>query len=247
MNKNILSNLIITDYKFATTMYTEQGKSTLRKSRPLWAVVIKYEGETIYTANGKRYLSDKNNIVILPKGCSYTWNCTKAGHFSIIEFESDTVCDEIFSFQVKNGEEFLKTFKVLETKNLMKIECIKEVYGIITKLLHTLGNTYTPSDKQRKIAPAISYIAEHYNTDIRNDDLAKICLLSTVYFRKLFTQITGLSPISYVRSVRIKKAKEMLKTDYGNITDIALSLGYKSIYDFSRDFKKSEGIPPSKY
>lgn len=247
MNKNILSNLIITDYKFSTTMYTEQGKSTLRESRPLWAVVIKYEGETVYTSIGKRYLSDKNNIVILPKGCSYTWNCTKEGHFSIIEFESDTVCDEIFSFQVKNGEEFLKIFKVLETKNLIKIECIKEVYGIILKLLHTLENNYTPSDKQRKIAPAISYIAENYHTDIRNDDLAKICSLSTVYFRKLFTQITGLSPVSYVRSVRIKKAKEMLKSDYRNITDIALSLGYKSIYDFSRDFKKSEGISPSKY
>ena len=36
----------------------------------------------------------------------------------------------------------------------------------------------------------------------------------------------------------IKKAKEMLKSDYGSISEIAESLGYLNIYDFSRIFKK---------
>ena len=57
----------------------------------------------------------------------------------------------------------------------------------------------------------------------------------------------GTSPISYVHELRIKKAKEMLKSDYGSITDIAQSLGYLNIYDFSRTFKKYVGISPSKY
>ena len=38
-----------------------------------------------------------------------------------------------------------------------------------------------------------------------------------------------------------KKAKEMLQCDYGSITDIALSLGYNNIYEFSKDFKKMQG------
>ena len=71
--------------------------------------------------------------------------------------------------------------------------------------------------------------------------------MSSVYFRKMFTQIMGGSPIAYVKQFRIEKAKEMLKSDYGTLTDIASMLGYASLYDFSRDFKKQTGVPPSKY
>ena len=71
--------------------------------------------------------------------------------------------------------------------------------------------------------------------------------VSTVYFRKLFTQVYGVSPINYVKALRIKKAKEMLRSDYGSLSDVAQSLGYTSLYDFSRDFKKRVGTAPSRY
>jgi len=57
----------------------------------------------------------------------------------------------------------------------------------------------------------------------------------------------GVSPITYAKQLRIEKAKEMLKSDYGTLSDIAQSLGYSSLYDFSRDFKKHTGVAPSKY
>lgn len=76
---------------------------------------------------------------------------------------------------------------------------------------------------------------------------AVIAGLSTAYFRKLFVEVMGTTPLDYLHKIRIKKAKEMLKSDYGSITDIAHSLGYLNIYGFSRDFKKYTGVPPSKY
>ena len=106
---------------------------------------------------------------------------------------------------------------------------------------------YLPSEKLEKIAPALDYIAKNYNTPVRNEELAEIAGLSTVYFRKLFAEVMGSSPIAYVHALRIKKAKEMLKSDYGSITDIAQSLGYPNIYDFSRAFKKYTGVSPTKY
>ena len=57
----------------------------------------------------------------------------------------------------------------------------------------------------------------------------------------------GTSPIVYTRRLRIEKAKEMLRSDYGTLSDVAQSLGYASLYDFSRDFKKHTGVTPSKY
>ena len=47
--------------------------------------------------------------------------------------------------------------------------------------------------------------------------------MSTVYFRKQFTDLFGISPIAYIKNLRIEKAKEMLKSDYATLTDLHLS------------------------
>lgn len=252
MDLDILSNLIISKVYSASTMYSERGAKAQRKNRQNWAIVIKYEGETVYTSKEKDYISDKNNLFILPKGCSYDWHCTKAGHFSIIEFESDSICTDIFSFTVNSSEKILKLFKELEHKRMLRkpmyeVESIRDTYSILLALTQMAPKKYLPTEKTSKISPALEYIANHYNKNIKNDALAKLCNLSTVYFRKLFTEIIGASPIAYVQELRIKKAKEMLKSDHGSITGIAEALGYLNIYDFSRTFKKHTGIPPTKY
>ena len=252
MNLNILPNLIIKKVYSASTMYTEKNSRTIKNNRPCWAVVIKYEGETVYVSKGKSHISNINNLVILPKGCSYEWTCTSSGHFSTIEFESELVYDDIFCFSVKNGEKILKLFKELEHKGIIKnsmysIESIRDVYSIIIMIAQEMQNKYLPSKKLVKIEPATNYISQYYNTNITNDKLAHLTGLSTVYFRKLFTEIHGTSPIYYIHNLRVNKAKEMLKSDYSSIGDIAESLGYLNIYDFSRTFKKFTGISPSKY
>ena len=252
MATNNLSDLVITKVYSVSTLYTPEKTKLRKNDRQQWAVVIKYEGETVYTSNGKRFLSDIGHIVILPKGCSYDWQCTRSGHFSIIEFESEKTFEEPFSFSVKNGEKILKMFKDLEYKRNLKsptveLESIRDTYSILLVLMKAVEARYLPTEKQQKIAPAVEYISQHYNENITNDELAAIAGMSTVYFRKLFTSVLGVSPISYARNLRIEKAKEMLKSDYGTLSDIALSIGYSSLYDFSRDFKKHTGTSPSRY
>ena len=204
------------------------------------------------TVKQKQFLSNLNHIVLLPKGCSYDWQCTISGQFSIIEFECKQSFSEPLSFPVKNGEKILKMFKDLEYKRnlkkpLVEIESIRDTYSILLALVQTDSEPYFPGEKQQKIAPAIEYLSQNYNKSITNDALAALTGVSTVYFRKLFTGTMGVSPITYVHQFRIEKAKEMLKSDYGTLSDIAQSLGYPSLYDFSRDFKKHTGVSPSKY
>lgn len=250
MYNDILSDLIITKFVSINTMFSDTGAGAKRIERPQWGIIMKFEGETEYTSNGKKYISNANNIIILPKGISYEWTCRRAGHFCIIEFESDMVYDEIMVFQCNNSDKFLNALKELEYKRITrnnKLECIRDTYDIIIKLMKMSQKSYVPVSKKEKIKPVLDYIAKNYYMSLKNDELANLTPFSTVYFRKLFTEATGMSPITYIHNLRINKAKEMLKSDYSSISDIAQSLGYANIYDFSRTFKKYTGISPMKY
>ena len=252
MSVDILSHLIITGVHSVSTMYSPKGSGTRRADRPHWAIVLKYEGETLYTTKEKSTVSNASNMVILPRGCSYSWRCTESGHFAIIEFDSDSTYSEPLAFHVKNSNAILRLIKDMEHKRSLKnpmsdVESIKDTYSVLLLLTQNDSDKYVPSQKLRKISAVIDYVSKHYNKPITNDKLAEISGLSTVYTRKLFTDVVGVPPIVYARKLRIEKAKEMLASDYGTLSDLAASLGYSSLYDFSRDFKKHTGVAPSKY
>ena len=71
--------------------------------------------------------------------------------------------------------------------------------------------------------------------------------MSTVYFRKTFMSVYGTSPIKYLNNLRINKAKAILMSDYDSIEQVALSVGYNSIYHFSKKFKLYTGRSPTEY
>lgn len=249
---DFLSGLIITEVYSATTLYTQKDEKVKKKERSGWAIVIKYEGETLYTNGEKCFVSDLNHAVILPKGCTYEWLCTQSGHFSIIEFQCAKTFEEPISLRINHSEQILQMMKDLEYKrNLSKanieMESIRDLYSIILAILQHANPAYVPLEKKRKIEPALEYVSHNYNKSFTNEDLAAVCNMSTVYFRKLFTEIMGVSPIAYAHRLRIEKAKEMLASDYSSLSTVAQSLGYPSIYDFSRAFKNHTGMAPSRY
>lgn len=252
MVKSLLTDLVITDIYSASTLYSPQGKGSRRTNRPCWAAVIKYEGETVYLSNGKKFLSDASHLVLLPKGCNYDWTCTRAGRCAIIEFACEATYTEPISFTVTGSDKIMKIFKDLEYKRNLKsptihLESIRDTYSVILALMQSEAERYIPTEQKQKITPALTYISQNYNRKITNQELAEITGLSTVYFRKLFTATVGVSPIVYTHSLRIEKAKEILKSDYGKLSDVATYLGYSSLYDFSRSFKKHTGVSPSQY
>ena len=252
MNTEILTNIVITDIISVSTLYTPEGISKRRENRDKWAIIVKYEGETVYTIEGKKHLSNSTHVNILPKGCSYDWKCTKAGHYIAIEFNSPSESRELLTFSVSSSEKLIKQIKKLELEKTLKgdysrLECIKGIYDIILTLLNSAPPKYTTTTKHKKIAPALDYIAQNYNQKLENDKLAALCGISTVYFRKLFTEVMKKTPTEYIQSLKIEKAKEMLISDYGSIGDIAGELGYLNIYDFSRTFKRIVGVSPKNF
>lgn len=93
---------------------------------------------------------------------------------------------------------------------------------------------------------AIQYIQSHYSEPLSLEDVARAINLSTSYLSSLFSKVLGTTFISYVQSVRIERAKQLLRTTL-KIYEIAALIGYEDEKYFSQVFRKVEGISPSQF
>ena len=237
-----------------STMYTQDGHKFFKKNRSCWGLLFKFEGKSVFKNHKNSYVADQHHIILLPKGATYEWACTQTGRYILIDFEADLEVNELFCLSINENEPFKKNLNTLNRLQLSQkpfsnIESIYLVYALILnglKAQHDSAN-YAPSSKKHRLQPAIDYIINNFTTQIKNEQLAALCGISVVYFRKLFFEAYGISPMNYIQSLRIRQAQEILRSDYSSITDIAFTLGYNNIYEFSKAFKKHTGISPSRY
>ena len=92
------------------------------------------------------------------------------------------------------------------------------------------------------------YMEEHYQEKISLDQIAANIYLSSFYISKLFKSETGDTPINYLISLRMNKARQLLdeKPDC-SIQTVASAVGYEDAYHFSKLFKKYYGLSPLHY
>ena len=99
-----------------------------------------------------------------------------------------------------------------------------------------------------KLAPALEYINENYTRGaIPLSQLASLVGVSEVYLRRLFQSAFSVSPAVYMRNLRIKYAKELIRSGEYSVTDIAMLSGFGDTSYFSREFKRAVGLSPSEY
>ncbi len=91
------------------------------------------------------------------------------------------------------------------------------------------------------------YIHNNFERDITISDIAKYVFLSSSYFTRAFKDEMGVSPINYLLSVRVERAKEMLSGSDLKISDIALSVGFSNQQRFNEIFKKHTSMTPLQY
>ncbi|MEN9445107.1 MAG: hypothetical protein RIS47_1998, partial [Bacteroidota bacterium] len=92
----------------------------------------------------------------------------------------------------------------------------------------------------------VEYIQQHYSDEIVIDHLAEHCCLSrTVFYNKL-KGLTGLSPVEFLREMKLKIAIQLLEKGY-NVSEVAFKVGFNDVKYFSRQFKAQFGYPPSKH
>lgn len=93
----------------------------------------------------------------------------------------------------------------------------------------------------------VKHIEENYqNNKLSVEELSEVlCVSRTVFYNKV-KSLTGLSPIEFIRQMKLKIAAQLLSKGY-NVSEVALLIGYNDIKYFSRKFKEQFGYPPSKH
>lgn len=98
----------------------------------------------------------------------------------------------------------------------------------------------------RRLMQAKLFIDAHYATPIDLENIADEAYFSKFHFIRLFKTIYRKTPHQYLVSVRIEKAKELLKANMP-VSDVCYAIGFESLGSFSSLFKRMMGVTPSAY
>ena len=98
--------------------------------------------------------------------------------------------------------------------------------------------------KKDLIYHALVYIDEHLEQRINFNELAEQGYMSPAYFRRIFKDVTGLTPTDYLNRMRIVKSLEYLEKEKSTIADAAAMVGIYDANYYSRMFKKVMGYSP---
>lgn len=93
----------------------------------------------------------------------------------------------------------------------------------------------------------VAYLGQHLSGRVTIETICKDNLIGRSQLQKIFSKKSGLGIIEYFSNMKIEAAKELIRTEQMNFTQISEKLGYTSIHYFSRQFKKVTGMTPSEY
>ena len=95
------------------------------------------------------------------------------------------------------------------------------------------------------IARAIGHIRGDLRSPIAIPDLARRVGMSASSFHKHFKTVTSTTPLQYQKELRLLEARRLLKTGGASVTTAAYEVGYESPSQFSREYARKFGVPPS--
>ena len=101
---------------------------------------------------------------------------------------------------------------------------------------------------EKLIENAIKYVETHIaRPDLSVEELSHELGMSRVHLYKKLLQITGKTPIEFIRIIRLKRAAQLLRESQQNVSEVAYQVGFNNPKYFSKYFKDEFGVLPSVY
>jgi AraC-like DNA-binding protein/mannose-6-phosphate isomerase-like protein (cupin superfamily) len=151
----------------------------------------------------------------------------------------------------------LANIEVILNTMLLEQEQKKEGYEIILinrleELIILLSRHYSniKTTKARalvRIGKVIDYMENNYPNNICIEELSEMSFMSTRNFMRIFQGAVGLSPINYLKQVRLQKARYLLRESNNQVAEISSLCGFTDSNYFIKCFRHAYGITPNKF
>lgn len=226
------------------------------RTRQYDGIVYLLEGKAQYRfAAGRIIALAKGDCIYLPKETSYTVCCAPDAPFihMTVNFHlaAQTLLDnKVTKKRLSNAGKFEQVFaRMIHTWSVRHPFYQERCMGFLYELLYLLENEVctNASPYLNKIAPARQYLDEHFTEEISPNALSRLCGMSPSYLRRLFRQALGETPSEYKRRLRMAMAKDLLRGSQMTVSQVAALCGYEDLAYFSRVFRKTTGVAPSRF
>ncbi len=147
---------------------------------------------------------------------------------------------------IKDSDDFFETV----SSSIENYGSIEEVFAFLSRTIIKSFNQVIADKKQEDIKPireAKQYIKEHYKEPISLEIVSDYVGFNATYFSSLFKKEVNANFLEYLTSVRMEKAKELLKESNLNIATICEEVGYMDTKHFSKGFAKYTNLKPNEY
>ena len=219
--------------------------------RPYHAISYRITGGASIKSEDGEVRVNAHDVLFVPAGKMYTINAEQSERVIVIHFSSETALfDKITKFTPMEGSfienEFNSAYSSWNKRTHSgELECRAILYRILSLIERECE---TPSMNVRdKIDAAEEYIRVNFmRHELNVDDLAKECGMSDTYFRQLFTERYGTTPLKYINKLRLAYARELLESRYYTVTEVSEMCGFNNINYFSTFIKKELGKSPKK-
>ena len=214
----------------------------------------------IYTdQSGNKFIAPEKSIVCLPESSIYTclnFDCAETINDAImVEFNitigntAVTLGNKPFIINDVNipiaAELFNETVQSYESSLPSSLEIKSSIYRLLSHICKE-----RVQKRQKRFQPintGIELIESNPLSDISIEEIAHSCNVSPCYFRRLFKEYSGKSPLEYRINLKLNMAKRMLENGESTLEYISEALNFESTSYFCRIFKKKFGITPGQY
>ncbi len=245
----------IENLQLVTSSVGVARKSEKVSNKKRHSFVFRLSGHKLYDFGEKTLAMKPGDMIFLPQGCSYRHETITEEdcNYMSISFNADIANPTPMLWSLENFTEadyLCNHFADLWNLGTQseRYKCYALFYSLLSYVSGIETLKYADRRKFECIEPSVIYLKSHiFDTDLKADDLHKLCGISDTYFRKIFTSKYGTTPQKYIINKRLSYAKNIIDSgDFENIAEVALSVGYNDSLYFSKAFKKKYGFPPSK-